>query len=39
MNDAIKAAALREGLRPSQVIRRAVIHEVERLNASVAERK
>jgi hypothetical protein len=39
MRDALKAAALREGPRPSQVVRRAVIREIERLNTPVAERK
>jgi len=39
MNDALKSAAIREGLRPSQVVRRAVTHEIERLNTPALERK
>lgn len=39
INDAIKAAAAREGLRPSQIIRRAVVREVERLSSPVTEGK
>ena len=37
--DALKAAALREGLRPSQVVRRAISAEIERLNTLALERK
>jgi hypothetical protein len=39
MNDAVKACAIREGLRPSQVVRRAVAREIERLNTVALERK
>ena len=39
MNDAVKACAIREGLRPSQVVRRAVAREIDRLNTPVAKRR